>query len=491
MTIFPAGAISLLILASLILGLLRDLIVAFYFGADWHADLYFLALIIPLFFENSLATSLRDALVPVFIRKREEGAAAYHELVARIGQSIVLLSGALMICFALSAGFWVRVLGDGQIQDNGSSVMVAFSLGIIMIPLLLWSYFLTSICHSESWFVIPVWRGVIFNLAGILVLAFLWRSTEGLLAGMLVGQLLHIILVQRRLPFGTLRLPQRNVRPGPDLPGLLPQFATLVMVALLLQLGVGMERLLASWTGAGGLSRLSYAFRIVTVPLVIFGFAVVGIAYARFSRAVAGNDHAGLLQAMRDTARIGLFLLLPAGVAMFVFSGELLSLLLQRGAFTAEDVQQTAQVMEAYALGLPAMGMMLVLGRLFVAAGLLRRLLLSTLVAVSLMCVGYFAVYSRYSIMGLAVVTSAGAFLQCALLWAALPRALRGVLEFRDLLGMGVSLLLLMVIIPQCSGHGLAGMIGGGMLSLLLPALVLGLLMRNDFTATMVRAMGR
>jgi murein biosynthesis integral membrane protein MurJ len=487
----PATAISVLVFASLVLGLMRDLMVAYFFGADWHADLYFLALIIPLFFENSLAASLRDTLVPTFIRKREEGTAAYHDMVARIGGGLALVSVVLVLAFAVTSGFWLKVLGGARIGDHGSHVMAAFSIGIAMIPVVLWSYFLTSICHSENWFVLPAWRGVVFNLGAILALTFLWRSTEGLLAGMLVGQLLHALVVQRQLRFVQLRMPMLTARPGPDIAELLPQFLTLLAVALLLQLGISAERLIASWTGAGGLSRLSYAFRIVTVPLVIFGFAVVGIAYARFSRAVAVNDRPALALAMRDTTRICVYLLLPAAVAMFVFSGELLALLLQRGAFTESDVLHTAQVMEAYAVGLPAMGLSLVLGRLHVAERLFRRLLLSTLLAVALMCAAYFAVYSAWSIEGLAIVTSAGAALQCVLLWITLPRDLRGILSRRDLLALVASFLLLVLLVPLCAGHGVPGILAGGVLSLTLPAVVLLLLMRREMLSTLARALGR
>lgn len=487
----PATAISILVFASLVLGLLRDLLVAYFFGADWHADLYFLALIIPLFFENSLAASLRDTLVPAFIRKREEGAQAYHDLVARIGGGLALVSGVLVLAFAITGGFWLQVLGGAQIGDHGNHVMAAYSIGIAMIPVVLWAYFLTSICHSESWFVIPAWRGVVFNLGGILVLAFFWRSTEGLLAGMLMGQLLHTIVVHHQLRFVRLRMPVLAARPRPDIAALLPQFLTLLAVALLLQLGISVERLLASWTGAGGLSRLSYAFRIVTVPLVIFGFAVVGIAYARFSRAIAVDDRASLVTAMRDTTRICLYLLVPAGVAMFVFAGELLALLLQRGAFTAADVLHTVQVMEVYAAGLPAMGLALVLGRLHVAVRLFRRLLLSTALAVGLMCAAYFAVYARWSIEGLAIATTSGAVLQCVLLWITLPRDLRAILSGRDLLALAVSLALLVVVVPMCAGHGIAGIVAGGLLSLLLPAVVLLLVMRREILGTVARALGK
>lgn len=486
----PASLISLLILGSLLLGLVRDLVVAYYFGAGWSADLYFIALIIPLFFENSLAVSLRDALVPAFIHKREEGTGPYHALIARIGGVVVSLSLFLALGFALTADFWAGVLGGGQ-APGGGQMTLAYAIGIAMIPLVTWSYFLASVCHTENRFVLPAWRGIMFNLGGLLVLALFWRSTEGLLAGMLVGQVLHILVVHWELRFVSLRPAAAYTPLRQDLLGLMPQFLTLLAVALLLQLGISVERLLASWTGEGGLARLSYAFRIVTVPLVVFSFAVVGIAYARFSRATATGDREGLREAMRDTTRLCLYLLLPAGVGMFVFSGDMLSVLLHRGAFTASDVQHTARVMEAYALGLPAMGLMVLLSRLHVAARLFRRLLACTLVGVSLMCAGYFAVYARFGVEGLAFATTTGAVVQCLLLWACLPADLRVLLSRRDLLALALMLLLLLLMVRPFAGHGLPGLLAGGVLSLVLPVLVLLALVRSEILRTVERALGK
>lgn len=486
----PASLISLLVLASLLLGLARDMVVAYYFGADWPADLYFLALIIPLFFENSLAVSLRDALVPAFIRKHQEGPAPYQALVARIGGAVVLLSLALVLGFAMTANFWIGVLGGGQVSEGGDHIRVAYTLGIAMIPLLTWSYFLTSLCHTENRFVLPAWRGVMFNLGGLLVLGLVWRSTEGLLAGMLAGQLLHVMVVHWELRFFSLRAPAEETRLRKDLLGLMPQFLTLLAVALLLQLGISVERLLASWTGAGGLSRLSYAFRIVTVPLVVFGFAVLGIAYARFSRALAAGDPRALSEGLRDTLLLCLFLLLPASIAIHVFSGELLAMLLQRGAFTARDVEYTARVMDIYALGLPAMGLGLVLVRLLVAIKSFSRLLLATMIALSVMCASYFAVYRPYGIEGLAAVTAAGAWIHVFLLWLAVPQRLRGILGRPDWIALGASALLLLVVIPPLGGHGLPGMIGGGILCLALPYLVL-VRLDTGIRGSMARLLGR
>ena len=89
----PAVTVSLLVLASLILGFLRDGLVAYFFGADWHADLYFLALLIPIFIENSLAVGVRDTLVAAFIREREGASGEYRQLAGQTGV-LVLAAGA-------------------------------------------------------------------------------------------------------------------------------------------------------------------------------------------------------------------------------------------------------------------------------------------------------------------------------------------------------------------------------------------------------------
>lgn len=272
---------------------------------------------------------------------------------------------------------------------------------------------------------------------------------------------------------------------------MLLRFMTLLVVALLLQAAIGAERLLASVTGEGGLARLSYAFRIVTVPLVVFTFGVMGLAYARFSTAVARSDERHLYQAFQDTVRICLFLLLPTAVAMVVFAHEALSLLLFRGAFTDGDITQTAAVMQIYAMGLPAMGLAVVLVRMLVVLDRFRPLLVATVLSVAVTCAGYLLVYRDAGIVGLALVTVAGAHLQCILQWLALPVSLRQLPSARDLAASGLTLVLLALVLPWLTRSGRIGLLAGGGLALAVPVALQWLLLRAEFTSSLSRAMGR
>lgn len=488
----PATAISILVLASLLLGLARDLTVAYYFGAAWQADLYFLALIIPLFVESSLAISLRDSLVPALLRRREEGGSAYTALVAQAGGAILLLALGIWGLLAATPGLWLGLVDDsGMAALHGLELLQSYHIGIAMIPLFMWLYFLASISHANGAFVLPAWRGVAFNVGGLLALLLLSRSPQGLLAGMFVGLLLHVVLLQASIG---------GVRPQWPRPAqlreatgsvLLRRFLTLLAVALLLQLAIGAERLLANLTGEGGLSRLSYAFRIVTVPLVVFSFAVMGIAYTRFSHAVARGDERFLGEAFADTARICALLLLPTAVALTLLAQEVVSLLLHRGAFTAHDVRQSAQLMQWYAAGLPAMGFAVLLTRMLVVLDRFRPLLLATSLAVACTGLGYLLGFRTHGIEGLALVTSAGAYLQCALLWLALPAAYRRLPGRRDLLAGGLTLLALAALLPLLAPKGMAGLLGCGIMVLLLPAFLYWLLLRSEFLVSLGRAMGR
>lgn len=488
----PATAISFLVLASLVLGLARDLLVAYYFGAGWHADLYFLALIIPLFVENSLAISLRDALVPALLRRREAGESAYRELVAQVGGGILLVTVGLWALLAATPGLWIGLVDDGGLaRDHGQQFLQAYQIGFAMIPLLMWLYFLSGISHAEGAFVLPAWRGVAFNVGGILALLLVARSPQGLLAGMLVGLLLHVVLLHVRVggvrprwpSLGRLRAATGNV--------LLQRFLTLLAVALLLQLAISAERLMANLTGEGGLARLSYAFRIVTVPLVVFTLAVMGIAYTRFSQAVARDDDRFLRMAFVDTARVCLFMLLPTAVALTILAEDVVSLLLLRGAFTAADVRHAAVLMQLYAVGLPAMGFAVMLARMLVVQDRFRQLLLATCIAVTCTGLGYLVGFRLHGIEGLALATSAGAYLQCLLLWRALPVSSRRLLGARDLLAGGLSLLLLAMALPLLSPQGFLGLLSCGVIVLALPTLLYWLLLRSEFLGSLGRAMGR
>jgi peptidoglycan biosynthesis protein MviN/MurJ (putative lipid II flippase) len=165
--------------------------------------------------------------------------------------------------------------------------------------------------------------------------------------------------------------------------------------------------------------------------------------------------------------------------------------LLHRGAFDQGDVQSTAQLMRIYALGLPAMGMALLLTRLLAALGASRALLAGTFLSVLALCAGYLAVYDR-GIAGLATVTSIGALLQSVILWRLLPAHLRSWPSRQDLVMLAVSILLLLVILKLVAGNGLANLLAGGVVTVAVPVLVaLCMGLRQEITGSFTRILGR
>lgn len=485
----PAAVVSLLVMASLILGFFRDGLVAYYFGADWHTDLYFLALLIPLFIENSLAASMRDTLVVAFFRAREKGQEDFRQLAAQAGAIVLLGTLVIVLVLALTGDFWVSRFGGDWMQGHGGAVSRAYQIGILMIGVTLWSYYQASIFHAEQSFVWPAWRSVFFNLGGVLVLGLVWRSVEGLLAGMLLGQVAHILLLQRYLSGPAPALPSADAR-GRWM-DLLPGFTVMISVSLFMQFAVGVERLLASWTGIGELSRLSFAFRVASVPLTLFTFSVIGISYARFARMAAASSVDGLRLALVDAQRGCLFLLVPVAVLMYGFAETELDVLLHRGAFHAGDIQRTALLMKVYAVGLPAAGMGLVIMRFLAAVGEFRRLLLAVGVAQAMICLAYAAFYQSGGAVALATVTTVGAMVQCMVLWLALPQPLRVVIRFSDQLAL-ILIIGAMAVLPIVAGSGLSGLVIGCVAMVLAPLLVTSVLgIRTDLLGSMLRTLGR
>lgn len=484
----PAVTVSLLVLASLMLGFLRDGLVAYFFGADWHADLYFLALLIPIFIENSLAVGVRDTLVAAFIREREGASGEYRQLAGQTGALVLAAAAIFVVLFYISGSFWVDRFGGVWMKGHGQSVALAYDIGILMVATTLWSYYQTSLLHAERSFVWPAWRSVVFNIGGIVFLGLVWRSIEGLLLGLLVGQIAHIVVLQVKIGPAGLTMPLRE--DAARWKGLLPGFLVMVSVALFLQLGVGTERLLASWTGIGELSRLSYSFRIASVPVTLFAFSVVGICYARFSRLAVDGVPAQMNGALVDAQRGSLFLLVPVAVLIYGYSDTVLDILLHRGAFHAGDVQRTAELMRIYAIGMPAAGLSLVIMRFFAAIREYRRLMVSVSSVQVVICIAYVAVY-RNGVMALALVTTIGAIVQALLLWMSLPRAMRALMGAAEW-GALALIIAAMAGLMRAAGNGLVGLVVGGAAAIVLPlAVTTAIGIRSDVVGSMVRMLGR
>lgn len=417
-------AIFLLTAGSFVLGLARDLAIAKYFGASWLTDALFLALVVPVFFENIFGIALRDALIPHFKLLLLQNRAAYEQEVSRLGAFTLLLSAGILLLFV--PRFWVTLLAPGWEGDSLGLATLLYTLAIPLVVIHAWGYFQTAVLNSEGIFVLPMWRSVMLNMGALVGIALYPGHIASVLVGIVTLLVCHSMWMQSRL----------GVR-GLDLTGIcrrevvtsqltfLKAFLPVLGATALLQGVVISERIFSSWLQPGSLSALSYAYRLTTVPLILFSVSVLTMIFPLLvARRLNGLEDDFCLT-LEKGLKVALIALVPAAVFLQVFAESITSLLFEHGVFHAHETAMTASAVAGYAAGLPFMGLALLGSRVILALSQGRVLLKSALLGLVITVLVQGVSFATWNTLGLATAVSIGAAVQALVLWRHILRSVR------------------------------------------------------------------
>jgi putative peptidoglycan lipid II flippase len=357
---------------SRVFGLVREIVVANYFGARGPINAFTVAFQIPNLVRALVAdAALSGAFVPVFSELLEKGERARAWRVASTLFWLLLLGlSAVTALFILLAPLLVPPMTDAY-QD------LAVTLSQILFPIVvLLGLFgvVVGILNSYEHFTIPALTPVFWNLAIIvgLVLGVPRADTADGELYVYAGSIVVATLIQLLLPLpwlfgldGRLRLALdiRDPAVGRVLAHMAPVTLGLGLINVSAVIGTIFAATLVDPTIAP--NAIDKAFRIYMLPQGMFSVAVATVLFPRLSRLAARAD----LGAFRDTISLGLgqiaFLLVPAGVASAVLAEPVVRLVYQRGEFGPDQTPVVAGALAAFSLGLVFNGMMLMLNRGF------------------------------------------------------------------------------------------------------------------------------
>ncbi|WP_404441470.1 murein biosynthesis integral membrane protein MurJ [Stutzerimonas chloritidismutans] len=398
-----------LTVASFLLGFLRDLFIAKAFGLSWEADLIFVALILPMFFENFLGLALRDAMIP-YLQKLRSQSEALFESVSRWLYWRVMAMGAAVSVVAILASYWIlNLLAPGWTDAQVASGQLVFCVGAVLIAVQAVLYCQGALLNMNDVFILPITRTVLLNAGAIIGILLFQPTGMVIFIGMLLPQLALIVVQHRRIGFlrGGTKVETTGHGGGFGL-----AFAPVLVAAGAQQGCILAERMFASFLDEGSITMLSFAFRIVTIPLTLYALSVLSVLFPRFVSSWNDNDFDSHAAVIRKGLLATLLFLVPAAVVLCSFPQTVVSVLLERGQFGAPQTDATASLVILYALGLPAMGLALLWGRALLAQHQSRLFLVITLVSSGLTISLDALLYGPYGAEGLAFAFSSGATLQ-------------------------------------------------------------------------------
>ncbi len=456
---------SIAVMGSRVMGLVREQIFAYFFGASREYDAFLTAFRIPNLLRDLLAEGALSAAFVTMFTKELHGKGkerAFHLANLVLNALVILLIGVVI----LGIFFAEPIVNAIAFGFDPEKTAYAAHLTRIMFPFILFvalAALAMGMLNAQNYFALPQSASTFFNITSIITgigTAFyiapdymmgLWEqngappapgAAEEAMVGMAIGTLAGG-LVQWLIQMPQLRRTGYRWKPAVDFKD--PAFRKVLMLmgpavigAAAVQLNVFVNSNFASMLGDRPISWLNYAFRLMQFPIGVFGVAIMAAALPAMSRTLSEEsyDYKAFGRTLTNALELVVFLTLPAAIGLAVIGEPIMRLIYEHGRFTPTDTAATAAALAAYAFGLPGYAALKIVQPAFVALDDARTPMYVSLAAVGANAlVNYLLVFVfGFGHVGLALSTSLMATLNIVALVVILERR-QPALERKHLLG--------------------------------------------------------
>lgn len=359
------GVIGFATALSRVLGFIRDIVFANFFGTSMIAQAFVVAFRIPNTLRDLVGEgAMNSAIVPVLSEYKALGDEKEFVRASRVLFNISLATlSVLTVLGIIFSPVIVRVMAPGFMADPEKFQMTVM-LNRMMFPYLIvigLTAYSMGILNSLKHFAAPAFGPCLMNL--LLIVSTVWLypriGVMGLAIGVLAGGAVQLAL---NMPFMyghgiSIRLKDGFRHPAVKRIGklLMPR----ALGSAVYQINIFVDTILASLSsvvGAGGVAALYYANRLIQFPLAIFGLALAQAALPKMSREFASNDIEQMKGTLSFSLRTVFLIMTPASFALAVLGLPIIRILFQRGAFTAYSTSITESALFFYSFGLLSYG---------------------------------------------------------------------------------------------------------------------------------------
>ena len=429
-----------LTLISRVLGFARDILIAAALGTGGVADAFFVAFRFPNLFRRLFGEgAFNAAFVPLFAKRveaeGEEAASRFAgEAMSGLGFILIVLSAIAM----LTMPWLMVVLAPGFAADQVkydlavSLTQITFPYLFCMSVVALLSGALNSVNRYWAAAAAPILLNIVL-IGAILVAIFLDYSSRPeagyvLAIGVFIAGLTQLLMLWLAVRHAGLRIRWGWPRWSPDMKRLVELGIPGLISGGITQINIVVGTIIASLQ-AGAVSYLYYADRLYQLPLGIVGIAIGVVLLPDLSRKLRAGDRAAVMDSQNRSLEFSLVLTIPAAIALAVAAEPIISVLFERGAFTAADTPATAQALIAFAIGLPAFVLIKVFQPAFFAREDTKTPMRYAAVNLVINVIGSLALFFLFQRLGwmphvgIALATSIAGWVNAALLWLNLARS--------------------------------------------------------------------
>lgn len=348
------------VLASKVLGMLRDVLIAGSYGTGGAAVAYETASRLPiLLFDLVIGGVVAASFVPVFNELTvKEGREAAFDYANRYINLLLVLTLVLALLGGLLSSPLVELLAPGLGEETHA---LAVTLNRIMFPMVIFmalAYALVGLLQSMGEFRIPALMSLVSN--GIMVLYLLFFNEKlgviGLAVSMMLGWGAQAVM---QMPSAH----RLGYRWRPTSLKLTPAIRRSLAMALPILISTWMQPLcnlintrFASGIAEGrAITAIGYANRLYVIIVGVFSFVATNLLFPYLSRATAAGEHSEAERLTGLSLKLLALIILPIAFGAAVLAEPIIGLVFERGEFGAQDTLMTADALRCFALGMPFM----------------------------------------------------------------------------------------------------------------------------------------
>jgi putative peptidoglycan lipid II flippase len=349
-----AGIIALGSISSRVLGLVREQIIAYFFGASGLVSAFGIAGKVPkMIYDLLVGGMLSAALVPVFSQVAEQkGRPALWALFSRVASLTALVLAAILLLLEVLAPQIAWLLGGGfapELQAALSRMIRIIAPAVLLFGL---SGVVTGLLYTLRRFTYPAFAAAAFNLGTIVAVPLLAGRLDAysLAVGVVLGSLLQL-LIQTPALRGT-RIRFHLDLSDPALRRILILYLPIALGLVVSNLQVAIDQRLASSTGESSIAWMDRATTLIQLPHGMVAVAISLAVLPTLARLSASGDDEGFRQTLGMGLRLVLVLIVPATLTLLVLAEPIIALLFEHGKFTAHDTFWSAWALRYYLAGL-------------------------------------------------------------------------------------------------------------------------------------------
>jgi putative peptidoglycan lipid II flippase len=346
-------------LISRVLGYMRDMVIAFYFGATGLSDTFFVAFRIPNLLRELFAEgSMSSAVIPVLTEYREKGESEAVRLVRATLAFLLVVVGAICVLGIIFAPEIVTVLAPGFLRtpEKFSSTVL---LTRVMFPFLLFislAALLMGALNTRRVFFIPALAPAVLNVTIITTVFLLATSLEAPILAVAVGVALGGFM-QLAFQCPSFIGQGYSIKPALDFrnPGLIKILRLVLPVTLgmaVAQINIVVSNILASYLPEGSITYLFYSMRLIHFPIGVFGVAMGMAVLPSLSSHALKKDFDKLREDFSFALRLLFFISVPAMAGLIALRVPIVNLLFQHGKWDCLATEGTARALLFYSTGI-------------------------------------------------------------------------------------------------------------------------------------------